>query len=125
MLICNVGLLSGVGKEDRISIRHPQIPRPWNPIRATPRQSSAVAYIPFPQPCGVRRVMTGTEYTEREETPLEESRRKGQGNTPVAVYDSFSILRPITVAPSYLSGTHGESRRPMHGLSHSSAGCPE
>jgi hypothetical protein len=32
--------------------------------------------------------MTGTEYTEREEAPLEESRRKGQGNTPVAVYDS-------------------------------------
>jgi hypothetical protein len=39
--------------------------------------------------------MTGTEYTEREEASLEESRRKGQGNTPVAVYDSFSILRPI------------------------------
>jgi hypothetical protein len=34
MLICNIGLLSGVGKEDLISIRHPQIPRPWNPIRA-------------------------------------------------------------------------------------------
>ncbi len=36
MLICNIGLLSGVGKEDRISIRHPHIPRPWNPIRASP-----------------------------------------------------------------------------------------
>jgi hypothetical protein len=32
--------------------------------------------------------MTGTEYTEREAASLEESRRKGQGNTPVAVYDS-------------------------------------
>jgi hypothetical protein len=32
--------------------------------------------------------MTGTEYTEREETPLGESRRKGQGNTPGAAYDS-------------------------------------
>ena len=39
--------------------------------------------------------MTGTEYTEREETPRRERRRKGQGNTPVAVYDSFSILSPI------------------------------
>src|SRR5712691_1567572 len=36
MLTCNVGLLSGVGKWDLISIRHPQIPRPWNPIRANP-----------------------------------------------------------------------------------------
>ena len=35
MLICNVGLLSGLEKEDRISIRQPQIPRPWNPIRAS------------------------------------------------------------------------------------------
>jgi len=41
--------------------------------------------------------MTGTEYTEREETPLGESRRKGQGNIPVAAYDSFSILRPTLV----------------------------
>jgi hypothetical protein len=32
--------------------------------------------------------MTGTEYTECEETPLGESRRKGQRNTPVAAYDS-------------------------------------
>jgi hypothetical protein len=40
--------------------------------------------------------MTGTEYTEREEASLEESRRKGQGNTPVAVYDSFSVLRPTS-----------------------------
>src|SRR5216683_8075651 len=35
MLTCTVGLLSGVGKWDLISIRHPQIPRPWNPIRAS------------------------------------------------------------------------------------------
>src|SRR6266705_1301405 len=35
MLTCNVGLLSGVGKWALISIRHPQIPRPWNPIRAS------------------------------------------------------------------------------------------
>src|SRR6266849_4227024 len=34
MLTCNVGLLSGVGKWALISIRHPHIPRPWNPIRA-------------------------------------------------------------------------------------------
>src|SRR5216683_6338059 len=35
MLTCNVGLLSGVGKWALISIRHPHIPRPWNPIRAS------------------------------------------------------------------------------------------
>jgi hypothetical protein len=29
-----IGLLSGVGKWDVISIRQPQIPRPWNPTRA-------------------------------------------------------------------------------------------
>src|SRR5262245_5140067 len=34
MLTCNVGLLSGVGTWEGISIRHPHIPRPWNPIRA-------------------------------------------------------------------------------------------
>jgi hypothetical protein len=48
--------------------------------------------------------MTGTEYTEREEASLEESRRKGQGNTPVAVYDSFSILRPIQNASGICQG---------------------
>jgi hypothetical protein len=31
-LTCNIGLLGGVGKWALISIRHPQIPRPWNPI---------------------------------------------------------------------------------------------
>src|SRR5262249_38243972 len=34
MLTCTVGLLSGVGTWEGISIRHPPMPRPWNPIRA-------------------------------------------------------------------------------------------
>src|SRR5262249_367184 len=34
MLTCTVGLLSRVGTWEGISIRHPHIPRPWNPIRA-------------------------------------------------------------------------------------------
>src|SRR5262249_22083754 len=35
MLTCTVGLLSGVGTWDGISVHHPHIPRPWNPIRAS------------------------------------------------------------------------------------------
>jgi hypothetical protein len=31
-LICTVGLQSGVVEWDGISIYHPHIPRPWNPI---------------------------------------------------------------------------------------------
>src|SRR5215468_6780093 len=38
MLPCNVGLLAGGGTWEGISIRHPHIPRPWNPIRA-PREN--------------------------------------------------------------------------------------
>jgi hypothetical protein len=60
--------------------------------------------------------MTGTEYTEREDTPLGESRRKGQGNTPVAAYDSFSILRPISKtcaeAPTRLHSATLPRKRP-------------
>src|SRR5713101_704384 len=35
ILTCNMGLLSGIEKWDGISIHHPQIPRPWNPLRAS------------------------------------------------------------------------------------------
>src|SRR5262252_5233703 len=34
ILTCTVGLQSGIMAWDGISVHHPQMPRPWNPIRA-------------------------------------------------------------------------------------------
>jgi len=35
MLTCTLQLLSGMVASDGVSIHHPQMPRPWNPIWAS------------------------------------------------------------------------------------------
>src|SRR5215471_5501218 len=94
MLPCNVQFLAGVGTWEGISIRHPHIPRPWNPIRASdpilgPQETLIYASALIRPPTLQRRTLSGLHsYTpvERAPTPMSpvpEPRRRSLGDIPL------------------------------------------